>query len=103
MKLFALPVIAVLALGGTACANPIIERDQREIQESQTRTPAELNRPVNGGTTTLKQKCEALQYFQNKLDFGGVANMPFQNGFEHPIGRLSVDQACAKMGVNTYL
>ena len=98
-------VLAILAAFSVtpALANPIIQRDQQEIQRAQQVTGSELNSPVNGGSTTLRQKCEALQYFQNRMDFGGVMNMSFQIGFEHPIGRLSVDQACSKVGVNTYL
>ena len=104
MKLLAIPVIATLALLSTACGeakNPIIERDQTRIESRGT--VGYLNTPQNGGDTTLKQKCEALQYFQNKMDFGGVARMSFQIGFEHPIDGLSVDEACAKMGIDTYL
>ena len=96
-------VILTSALVAPVAANPIIERDQREIQQSNAMTGSQLNSPQNGGTTTLQQKCEALQYFQNKLDFGGAMSMSFQIGFEHPIGRLSIDQACSKVGVNTYI
>ena len=109
MKLLAIPVVATLALLSTACGegkvgtNPIIERDQARIEQSLSSPSEYLNTPQNGGTTSLKQKCEALLYFQNKTDLGGMARMSFQIGFEHPIGDLDVDQACAKMGVNTYL
>ena len=104
MKAILLSLLAATSLvGGSAVANPIINQDQREIQQSNALTPAQLNPPQNGGTTTLRQKCEALQYFQNKYDWGGIIEMSFQIGFEHPIGRLSVDQACGKMGVNTYI
>ena len=109
MKLLTIPVVATLALLSTACgegkvgSNPIIERDQARIEQSLATPNEYLNTPQNGGETTLKQKCEALQYFQNKMDFGGVARMSFQIGFEHPLGNMDVDQACAKMGVDTYL
>ena len=110
MKLLAIPVVATLALLSTACgegkvgnSNPIIDRDQARIEQSLSSPSEYLNTPQNGGETTLKQKCEALKYFQDKMDFGGVARMSFQIGFEHPIQDLSVDQACMKMGVNTYL
>ena len=102
MKLFAL-LAAVPLLATPAFANPLIEQDRREIQQSNALTPAQLNPPQNGGTTTLRTKCEALDYFQRQNNWGRIIDMSFQIGYEHPIGRLSVDQACAKMGVNTYL
>ena len=61
------------------------------------------NQPINGGTTTLKEKCEAINYFQRINDFGGIAKISFQIGFEHPIDYLTIDEACAKVGVNTYV
>ncbi len=80
-------------------ANPIIDK-----AENLRNTPSYLiNQPQNGGTTTLREKCEAIDYFQNINDTIGVLKISFQVGFEHPIDYLSVDEACAKVGVNTYL
>ena len=78
-------------------ANPIIEK-----VEVRRNTPGYLlNQPQNGGTTTLREKCEAIDYFQRINDFGGIAKISFQIGFEHPIDYLTVDEACAKVGVDT--
>ena len=80
-------------------ANPIIDR-----AEGYRNTPGYLiNQPINGGTTTLKEKCEAIDYFQRINDWGGIAKISFQIGFEHPINYLSIDEACAKVGINTSL
>ena len=80
-------------------ANPIINN-----VETRRNSPGYLiNQPRNGGTTTLKEKCEAINYFQRINDFGGIAKISFQIGFEHPIDYLTIDEACAKVGVNTYL
>tara|TARA_B100002019_G_scaffold137516_1_gene118513 strand:+ start:327 stop:656 length:330 start_codon:yes stop_codon:yes gene_type:complete len=79
-------------------ANPIINN-----VETRRNSPGYLiNQPRNGGTTTLKEKCEAINYFQRINDFGGIAKISFQIGFEHPIDYLTIDEACAKVGVNTY-
>lgn len=73
--------------------NPIIAKVER-----QNNAPAsELNRPKNGGTTTLAQKCEALRAFSG--DFGKSAEIGFQIGFEHELGTMSTDTACSKVGV----
>jgi len=78
-------------------ANPIINK-----VEGHRNTPGYLiNQPRNGGTTTLREKCEAIDYFQRINDFGGIAKISFQIGFEHPIDYLTIDEACAKVGVNT--
>ncbi len=78
-------------------ANPIIDK-----VEGLRNTPGYyLNQPQNGGTTTLKEKCEAIDYFQRINDWGGVMKISFQIGFEHPTDYLKVDEACAKVGVNT--
>ena len=78
-------------------ANPIINN-----VEIRRNTPGYLiNQPINGGTTTLKEKCEAINYFQTINDFGGIAKISFQIGYEHPTDYLSIDEACAKVGVNT--
>ena len=78
-------------------SNPII--DKVEVLRN---TPGYLlNQPQNGGTTTLREKCEAIEYFQRTNDFGGIAKISFQIGFEHPIDYLTVDEACAKVGVDT--
>ena len=106
----ALGLATLIGFGGMAVldtkpvqANPIINNHRAEQYRAQTVQGYELNAPINGGTTTLTQKCEAMKYFQNRMDFGGVARMAFQVGFEHPIGALSVDQACQKVGINTFL
>ena len=79
--------------------NPIIEN-----AEKLRNTPSHLiNQPRYGGTTTLGEKCEAINYFQSINDTGGVLKITFQMGFEHPIDHLSIDEACSKVGVNTYL
>ena len=78
-------------------SNPII--DKVEVLRN---TPGYLlNQPQNGGTTTLREKCEAIEYFQRTNDFGGIAKISFQIGFEHHIDYLTVDEACAKVGVDT--
>ena len=78
-------------------ANPIINN-----VESHRNSPGYLiDQPINGGTTTLREKCEAINYFQRINDFGGIAKISFQIGFEHPTDYLSIDEACAKVGVNT--
>ena len=80
-------------------ANPIIDK-----AENLRNSPSYLiDQPRNGGTTTLREKCEAIDYFQRINDAGGVMKISFQMGFEHPIDHLSVDEACAKVGINTYL
>ena len=80
-------------------ANPIIDK-----AKNHRNIPSYLiNQPQNGGTTTLREKCEAIDYFQSINDTGGVFKISFQMGFEHPIDHLSVDEACAKVGINTYL
>tara|TARA_Y100000589_G_C26913835_1_gene531433 strand:+ start:194 stop:514 length:321 start_codon:yes stop_codon:yes gene_type:complete len=80
-------------------ANPIIEK-----VENLRNTPSYLiNQPQNGGTTTLREKCEAINYFESINDYGGVLKISFQMGYEHPIDHLSVDEACSKVGINTYL
>ena len=78
-------------------ANPIIKN-----VETRRNSPGYLiNQPINGGTTTLREKCEAINYFERINDFGGIAKMSFQIGYEHPTDYLSIDEACAKVGVNT--
>ena len=80
-------------------ANPIIDK-----VEDFRNTPSYLiNQPRNGGTTTLREKCEAINYFQRNNDIGSFLKISFQIGYEHPIDYLSVDEACAKVGVNTNL
>jgi len=76
-------------------SNPILAK-----VEAQNNAPVdEFNAPRNGGTTTLAQKCEALREFSNGGSFGKIAEVSFQIGFEHELGSLSTDQACAKVGV----
>ena len=78
-------------------ANPIINE-----AEGHRSTPGYLiNQPINGGTTTLKEKCEAIDYFQRINDWGGIAKISFQIGFEHPIDYLTIDEDWAKVGINT--
>jgi hypothetical protein len=104
LKALGLGLVAATTVGVAAPveANPIINQHQAEIQRAQNMTPAQLNYPRNGGTTTLVQKCEAMKYFQNRFDLGGVARMAFQISFEHPTDHMTTDQACMKVGVNTY-
>lgn len=74
-------------------SNPIIAK-----VEAQDNAPiSEFNRPRNGGTTTLTQKCEALRAYSGSMS--KQIELGFQIGFEHELGSLSVDQACAKVGV----
>ena len=80
-------------------ANPIINK----VEDLRNQPGYILNPPQNGGTTTLREKCEAIDYFQKNNDWGGVAKISFQIGFEHPIDYLTIDEACAKVGVNTSL
>ncbi len=80
-------------------ANPIINK----VEYLRNQPGYILNQPQNGGTTTLKEKCEAIDYFQRNNDWVGVAKISFQIGFEHPIDYLNVDEACAKVGVDTSL
>jgi len=76
-------------------ANPIIENAER-----YRRLPGVyINKPINGGTTTLKEKCEALVYFQATEDLGSIMKISFQIGFEHPIEYLTIQEACLKVGV----
>ena len=80
-------------------ANPIINK----VEDLRNQPGYILNQPQNGGTTTLREKCEAIDYFQRNNDWGGIAKISFQIGFEHPIDYLTIDEACAKVGVNTFL
>ena len=89
---------STVLLGGGAQANSIIENHQNRMNVS----PSSINQPTNGGTTTLTEKCEALQYFQNRGNFGKIFNLGFQIGFEHETGQMSVDEACSVVGINTY-
>lgn len=77
--------------------NPILAKVER-----QNNAPVDvLNRPKNGGTTTLAQKCEAIKHFESIGALSEVFSTSFQVGFEHALGTMSVDQACAKVGVPT--
>ncbi len=58
-----------------------------------------MNQPLNGGTTTLRKKCEAISYFERINDFGGILKIAFQIGYEHPVDHLTPQEACAKVGV----
>ena len=78
-------------------ANPIINK----AKEGRNKPGYLINQPQNGGTTTLREKCEAIDYFQRIDDLGGIAKISFQIGFEHPIDYITIDEACAKVGVNT--
>ena len=78
-------------------ANPIINK----AEEGRNTSGYLINQPRNGGTTTLREKCEAIDYFQSIDDLGGIAKISFQIGFEHPIDYITIDEACAKVGVNT--
>ena len=78
-------------------ANPIINN----VEDLRNKPGYLINQPINGGTTTLREKCEAINYFDRINDFGGIAKISFQIGFEHPTDYLSIDEACAKVGINT--
>ena len=61
------------------------------------------NTPVNGGTSTLVQKCQWLADAQDDLGFGRVAELSFQIGFEHDTPMdTTVDEDCASVGVYTF-
>ena len=78
-------------------ANPIINN----VEDLRNKPGYLINQPINGGTTTLREKCEAINYFERINDFGGIAKISFQIGFEHPTDYLTIDEACAKVGINT--
>ena len=78
-------------------ANPII----KNVEQHRNRPGYYMNQPQNGGTTTLREKCEALAYFERINDLGGIMKISFQLGYEHPIDHLTTQEACAKVGVRT--
>ena len=90
---------AIVGGVGSVEANPILNNYQNARNNT---TAADINSPRNGGTTTLQEKCEAIQYFQKVGDFGKIMTYSFQAGFEHEISAFSLDEACAIVGVNTY-
>lgn len=91
----AAPATPVPVAKASSNPNPILAK----VEEQNNAPFEEFNRPRNGGTTTLVQKCEALKQFNNDGAYGKVAEISFQIGFEHELGSLGVDQACAKVGV----
>ena len=76
-------------------ANPIIEN----VERLRSRPGYYLNQPQNGGTTTLREKCEAIAYFERINDFGGIMKIAFQIGYEHPVDYLTPSEACEKVGI----
>ena len=95
-------MILPLALSSSARANPIIQNSQTR----RARLTAEIiNSPQNGGTTTLREKCEALNYFMRRNEVAGYMRVTMQMGWEHEgVGDvLHPDDACAMVGVNTRL
>ena len=92
--------LAVLPMvAAPASANSIIQNHQNRLNQPASA----INQPRNGGTTTLREKCEAISYFQNRGNVGKVLSLSFQVGYEHDINGLSADEACGVVGVNTYL
>ena len=74
--------------------NPIaIKRwNERVAEVAIENDPARFNNPVNGGETTLAQKCEAHDGgYMGSFEFG------FQASFEHEIGDLSPSEACDRV------
>ena len=91
--------VALSTIAGVAPAeaNSIIQNHQNRLNQPASA----INQPRNGGTTTLREKCEALNYFQNRGNLGKVLSLSFQVGYEHETNGLSVDEACGVVGVYT--
>ena len=77
-------------------ANPII----KNVEQHRNRPGYSMNQPQNGGTTTLREKCEAIAYFERINDFGGIMKISFQIGYEHPVDHLTPSEACEKVGIS---
>ena len=100
-KAIALAAVAATTIGvaAPAQANPIINNHNATIQRAQSMTGAELNYPRMGGTTTLKQKCEAYVHFNRTGNFGKQMEMIWQMNWEHPIEHINTGDACRRVGV----
>ena len=70
------------------------------ILESSNPSPS-YTPPVSTQKTSLVSKCRDLQQAQQNMDLGRVMSVSFDIGYEH--GVTDADQACAGVGVNTYL
>ena len=67
------------------------------------RLPA-YNQPINGGSSTLVQKCREIARAQDNFDMATVMELSFLIGLEHDTPwDTDIDEDCASVGVNTYL
>ena len=85
--------IAACVFGTKTNANPLIN-NYNNSRDSFSQNVHQRNQPRNGGETTLAQKCEALDYFESRMEFGKIMSTSFQIGFEHEIGDHDIDSAC---------
>ena len=88
----------IFAGGASVEANPIIQNWENARRNT---TPEMINQPRWGGTTTLRQKCEAMVFFQRTQNWGKIGALAVQMGFEHDLTHLTPDEACAIVGVNS--
>ena len=67
---------------------------------AEARSLPHYNQPVNGGTTTLRQKCLAAKDAERNYDFGRLIDIGVQMVTEHntPVFQ-ELSQDCASVGV----
>ena len=109
-------IVALAAIGGAAgdtdtstsyvapdpAPAPIVAVVPTPTYSPSPSLPA-YNNPVNGGTSTLVQKCTWMADAQDANDWGRVGELAFQIGFEHDTPMdTTVDEDCASVGVYTF-